>query len=208
MIRQFDEYGPQYPNGPAQTSDELVAVLYDELRALARSHLARQSPAHTLQPTALVHEAWLRLSQGRTAVWDSRGHFFASAARTMRQIVVDAARKRAALKRGGGRSRETLTGIPAFDVVDPTELLALDDAITNLAEHDQQLADIVVLRHFAGLNIDETAAALELSDRTIVRGWRFARAWLAAELGSGDSIADSTVGDRAPHVEGASDASA
>jgi len=167
------------PHAPSQ----LLPLVYDELRKLAAQKLARESPGQTLQPTALVHEAYLRLvGVDEEQQWDNRGHFFAAAAEAMRRILVDMARQKASLKRGGGRGR--------VDVVDellaapePREdLVALDAALAKLAETDKQAAELVHLRYFAGLPIREIAEILGLAPRTADRLWAFARAWLHQEI--------------------------
>src|SRR5690349_7577193 len=167
------------------TSGELLPEVYDELRKLARARLARERDRHqTLQPTALRHEAYLRVSgdeQGRR--WDRRGHFFAAAALAMRRILVERARHYQRIKHGGAEQRAELdTGIMR---VDPalTDLVAVDEALTRLEQTDPRKAQIVSLRYFAGLSIEETAGALDLSPATVKNEWAFARAWLFRVLG-------------------------
>ncbi|MCA8960321.1 MAG: RNA polymerase subunit sigma [Planctomycetes bacterium] len=167
----------------SRSTRDLAPMLYDELRSLARRQMAGVRPGQTLQPTALLHEAYLRLSRDPSREWESREHFVRVAACTMRCVIVDAARERAALKRGGHQRRESLTDCPVFEAPLDFDVLALDEALDRLREFDPQLADIVQLRYFAGLNAEETAAALDLSSRTVSRGWRCARAWLHGELG-------------------------
>jgi RNA polymerase sigma factor (TIGR02999 family) len=173
--------------GDPDASSQLLPLVYDELRKLAGQMLARETPGQTLQPTALVHEAYLRLvGEDQEQHWDSRGHFFAAAAEAMRRILVEIARQKASLKRGGGRER--------LDVVDdllaapePREdLLALDAALTRLAETDKQAAELVQLRYFAGLPIREIAEILGIAPRTADRLWAFARAWLHEEIAGGE----------------------
>jgi RNA polymerase sigma-70 factor, ECF subfamily len=166
---------------PANVSD-ILPLVYDELRRLARRYMARERPGHSLQATALVHEAYLRLLKDKQQPWQNRTHFFAIAANSMRQILVERARARAASKRGGSRVRVTMgedivaAGEPSID------LLALDEALTKLAGFDPQLARIVELRFFGGLSIEEAAEAIAASPATVKRSWSVARAWLKREL--------------------------
>jgi RNA polymerase sigma factor (TIGR02999 family) len=169
--------------GDPAAASQLLPLVYDELRKLAAQKLARETPGQTLQPTALVHEAYLRLvGEDKEQHWDSRGHFFAAAAEAMRRILVEIARQKASLKRGGDRER--------LDVVDdllatpePREdLVALDAALTKLAETHKQAAEVVQLRYFAGLPMREIADILGLSLRTANRLWVFAKAWLHQEI--------------------------
>jgi RNA polymerase sigma factor (TIGR02999 family) len=179
--------------GDPRASDELARLVYAELRRQARSALRREGESHTLQPTALVHEAWLRLDGQHNASWESRTQFFAVAAQTMRRVLVDHARKRQARKRAGARVQVTLsdvdrtrttpgdaaTGDAAVEAID---LLVLDDALERLAAFDLRKARLVELRYFAGLSIPEAAAALGVSAATVGREWAVARAWLRREL--------------------------
>lgn len=170
--------------GDARASDSLVELVYDELRRQARLALRRENEGHTLQPTALVHEAWLRLGDQRDARWESRSQFFAVAAQTMRRVLLDHARARGALKRGGGAEQVALTdSTAATDTdVDAVDLIALDAALTRLAAVDPQKARLVDLRYFAGLSIPEAAEVLGVSTATVIREWAVARAWLRREL--------------------------
>jgi RNA polymerase sigma factor (TIGR02999 family) len=172
--------------GDPNAASQLLPLVYDELRKLAAQKLARETPGQTLQPTALVHEAYLRLvGENEEQSWDSRGHFFAAAAEAMRRILVEIARQKTSLKRGGDRHR--------MDVVDsllatpePREdLVALDAALTRLAETDKQAAELVQLRYFAGLPIREVAEILGIAPRTADRLWAFAKAWLLKEIEDG-----------------------
>lgn len=171
-------------DGPG-SSDELLPEVYDELRKLARARLARERrPGHTLQATALVHEAYLRVSSGGSGQrWDRRGHFFAAAAQAMRRILVERARYYQRVKHGQAAEHVELDS--AIMRVDPalTDLVAVDEALTRLEETDARKAQIVSLRYFAGLSIEETAAALDLSPATVKNEWTFARAWLYRALG-------------------------
>src|SRR3954468_9652318 len=174
--------GEGAPHPPSQ----LLPLVYDELRKLAAQKLARETPGQTLQPTALVHEAYLRLiGEDEEQHWDSRGHFFAAAAEAMRRILVEIARQKASLKRGGDRDRldvvESLLATP-----EPREdLVALDAALTKLAETDKQAAELVQLRYFAGLPIRDIAEILGIAPRTADRLWAFAKSWLHQEIESG-----------------------
>lgn len=164
------------------TPDDLVPQVYDELRRLARARLQRLAPGQTLQATALVHEAWLGLADQST--WNGRGHFFGAAAQAMRDIVVDRVRAKGRQKRGGDRERVAFDEeLPVIDTGVPTDdLIALDAALSELQREHPRPAEIVVRRYFAGQSNAEIAADLETSTRTIERGWRFARAWLAKRL--------------------------
>ena len=167
--------------GDQAALERLLPLVYDELRRLAADHLGRERPDHTLQPTALVHEAWIRLVDQTRTSWESRGQFLAVAATSMRRILVDHARRRAAKKRDAGRPitlEENLAGD-----TEPEEVLGVNDALERLAELDARQARIVELRYFAGLTVEETAAVLELSPATVKREWTSAKAWLQLELG-------------------------
>ena len=164
------------------TVSTLMPVVYDELRRLARHYLAREHAPRSIQATALVHEAYLRLARDKAQQWHGRTHFHAIAAIAMRRILVERARARAASKRGGSHVRVTLNEALVADDDQPSELLALDSALTRLAEIAPQRARIVELRFFGGLTIEETAEALEVSPATVKRGWTIARAWLQREM--------------------------
>ena len=179
--------------GEAQASESLVRLVYAELRRQAQLVLRREDEGHTLQPTALVHEAWLRLGDQQDARWESRTQFFAIAAQMMRRVLLDHARTRHALKRGGAAVQVSLGDGDFFAVetgarptpgtsLDPLDVIALDDALIRLAVLDPQKARLVELRYFAGLSIPETAATLGVSTATIGREWAIARMWLRREL--------------------------
>jgi RNA polymerase sigma factor (TIGR02999 family) len=169
--------------GDPRAAEQLLPLVYEELRKLAAQRMARESPGQTLQATALVHEAYLRLVDAEKVWhWNSRGHFFAAAAEAMRRILVENARRKASLKRGGGRGREGLpeSRLAAPEVAD--DLVALDEALTQLAQTDALAAELVKLRYFAGLTSAEAARALGISARTADRTWVYARAWLLKKL--------------------------
>jgi RNA polymerase sigma factor (TIGR02999 family) len=174
--------------GEASALDRLTPLVYDELRRLAGLHMRKEHPGHTLQATALVNEAFLRLVDARDVDWQDRIHFFAVAARIMRRILVDAARARASLKRGGGAERVAhstavdLDKLPAVASDLGAQLCALDDALEALARMDPRRAQVVDLRYFGGLTIEETGQVLDISPQSVMRDWRLARAWLAREL--------------------------
>jgi RNA polymerase sigma factor (TIGR02999 family) len=173
--------------GDPAAAAELLPLVYDELRKLAAARLASEAPGQTLQPTALVHEAYLRLvGAGAGPDWNGRGHFFAAAAEAMRRILVEAARRRATAKRGGGRDRVALDHlpVPAGDD-DPADLLALDEALAELEGHDPQAAALVKLRYYAGLSHQEAAGALGIGRRAADRLWAVARAWLFRRVSDG-----------------------
>lgn len=171
--------------GDGAAASELLPLVYDRLRAIARERMRQENVGHTLQATALVHEAYLRLVGDEAMSWSSRAGFYCAAAQAMRRILIDHARRRGRVKRGGGLNRQPLDAIDLAITDDADDVLALDAALNRLAERDARAARIVELRFYAGLSVEETAAALELSDRTVKREWSFARAWLFKELGAG-----------------------
>ena len=175
---------PEPPSpSPTAGSAELDARLYAELRALAASFLGRERVGHTLQPTALVHEAWIRLSSEDDERWADRAHVFAVSAQVMRRVLVDHARRKQAAKRGGDRERITLSpDITPSPDAEEVDLLALDEALDRLAALDERQARVVELRFFAGLTVEEAAEALGVSERTVAGDWRLARAWLSRAL--------------------------
>jgi len=166
--------------GDRRAAAELLPLVYDELRTLAAARMSAESPGHTLDATALVHEAYLRLIGDKE--YDGRGHFFAAAAEAMRRILVDAARSKARFKRGGTRRRVELTDVPREAERDPDLLLTLDEAFDRLAAEDAASADVARLHLFAGLSIDEAARALGVSRAAAYRHWSYARAWLQLAL--------------------------
>ncbi len=169
--------------GDALASGRLVPLVYDELRTLARRKLARESPGHTLNATALVHEAYLRLvGNDVDGKWDSRGHFFAAASEAMRRILVENARRKLSLKRGGDRAREDVE-VDAIAVPKPDEdLIALDEALSKFEARDPIKASLVKLRYFSGMTIPQAAEVLGISSTTADRYWSYARAWLKVEI--------------------------
>jgi RNA polymerase sigma factor (TIGR02999 family) len=169
--------------GDPRAVEQLFPLVYNELRRLAAQRLAKEEAGQTLQPTALVHEAYLRLVAAEKArTWKSRGHFFAAAAEAMRRILVDNARRKARAKHGGGRRRVELDDAVPAPPGAAEELLALDEVLTRLAAEDPQAAAVVQLRYFAGLSVEEAAQALGISRAGAYRHWTFARAWLLQEL--------------------------
>ncbi len=172
--------------GDRDAARDLMPIVYDRLRALAASYFQRERSDHTLQPTALVNEAFVQLVDRKDPRWNGRTHFFAIAASEMRRILVDHARARHALKRGGGRRRVTLSGL-ASELPSQLDAMALDDALRSLSEVDERAARIVELRYFGGLAVEEIASVLGVTSRTIRNDWRTARAWLLAELGKPDA---------------------
>ena len=168
---------------PVEAAEQLWPLLYDELRRLAAAKLAREATGQTLQPTALVHEAWLRLGGPDQRTWQNRAHFFASAAEAMRRILIDRARSRQALRHGGGQLRVNLTDLDLAAAADDDRILAVDEAIEKLALVEPAKARLVRLRYFSGLTLEETAQVLGISEPTAKRWWAYARAWLLNELG-------------------------
>ena len=169
--------------GDLQAADRLLPLVYKELRKLAAAHLANEEPGQTLQPTALVHEAYLRLVGGANPEqWNSRGHFFAAAATAIRRILIDNARRKQTQKRGGGYVRQDLDELELCLPEPREDLIALDEALKKLAEVNPQAAELVQLSYFAGLTLPEAARNLGISPRTAGRLWTYARAWLRREI--------------------------
>ena len=168
--------------GDASAADDLLPLVYQQLRALAASQMATERPGHTLQATALVHEAFMRLAGPREISWQNQAHFYAAAAEAMRRILVDHARRKKRKKRGGSRQRLMLNVLDLAASDNSEEILALDEALHRLETQEPDAANVVRLRFFAGLSVDQTAEALGLSPRTVDRRWKFARAWLYREL--------------------------
>jgi RNA polymerase sigma factor (TIGR02999 family) len=170
--------------GDPRAAGELLPLVYEELRRLAAQRLADERPGHTLQPTALVHEAYLRLLGDDARRWADRGHFFRAAAESMRRILIDHARAKRGPKRGGSRNRVSLDLAELATESDGDEILAVTEAISRLEQQNPEVAEIVRLRFYVGLSAEETARALGVSQRTVYRDWTYARAWLIRELGA------------------------
>jgi RNA polymerase sigma factor (TIGR02999 family) len=177
----------EWSNGNEEVLEEMLPLIYEELRRLAHNFLYRERPGHTLQTTALVHEAYLKLIDQRDARWQNRAHFFAIAAQAMRRILIDSARKHIAEKRGGGGEKLSLDEVATISLEPDTDLLALDEALKALAEIDPSQSRIIELRYFGGLTIEETAEVVKLSPATIKREWAMARAWLHQALMAGQT---------------------
>ncbi|HZW11424.1 MAG TPA: ECF-type sigma factor [Phycisphaerales bacterium] len=177
------------PRHPAPTafreghSPELLGAVYDQLRAVAQQRMSEENPGHTLQATALVHEAYLRIAHDRRVPFESPAHFYIAAAEAMRRILLDHARSKGALKRGGGGARDRLSVVDLAAAGDPDEILALDEALARLERAEPKVAAVVRLRFFAGLTGEQTAGALGVSARHVDRLWVYARAWLLREMG-------------------------
>jgi len=171
--------------GESQAAEALLPRVYEELRRIAAYKMAQESAGHTLQPTALVHEAWLRMIGDGNERFAGRAHFFAVAAEAMRRILVESARRKRSLKRGGGAQREELDESHLVLAAPSEEMLAIDEALDRLAAEDPQSANLVKLRYFVGMTMDEAAAALGLPLRTAERLWTYARAWLRREISGG-----------------------
>ncbi len=174
--------------GESSAAEELLPLAYDTLRRIAAQKMASERAGHTLQPTALVHEAYLRLlgPEGEQLDWNSRGHFFSAAATAMRRILIESARRKQAAKRGGGVEHTTYDESELAFSTPSDEVLAVDEALKKLEEEDPDLARVVVLRYFAGMTVPETAAALDVSTSTIDRQWRCAKAWLYREISASE----------------------
>jgi len=172
----------RWKDGDETALQELVPIVHEELRRVARRQMAAERPGHTLQPTALVNEAYLRLVNLREMQWQDRAHFFAMAARLMRRILVDFARSRGYQKRGGGAQQVSFT--EALDIAEaqPTDVVALDEALESLAQVDERKSRVIELRFFGGLSVDETAEVLNVSRETVKRDWTFAKMWLLRHL--------------------------
>jgi RNA polymerase sigma factor (TIGR02999 family) len=172
--------------GDPKAADGLLPLVYEELRLLAAQKLSQERPGQTLQATALVHEAYLRLVDAQAQSWDGRGHFFAAAAEAMRRILVENARRKNRLKRGGERQRIDLDDATLSIEPPPENIIALDEALTKLAQENGAIADVVKLRYFAGLSLEQISEIVGVSRRTVSSYWAYARAWLFREIGSAD----------------------
>jgi RNA polymerase sigma factor (TIGR02999 family) len=169
--------------GDGKAAEELLPLVYEELRRLAVAKMAQERPGQTLQPTALVHEVWLRLVRTPGQSWQNRAHFFRTAAECMRRILIDSARRKQQIRHGGGQRRVELEGLEIADDSDLQQLMDVNEALDRLAVQDSTKAEIVKLRFFGGLENQEIAELMGVSERTVERGWRFAKAWLLSELG-------------------------
>lgn len=177
--------------GDAMALERLIPAVYQELRSLAERYLRAENPGHTLQPTALVHEAYLRLIDQTQVEWRNRAHFFGVAAQMMRRILVDHAKTKRRHKRGGGAIKLSLDEALNYGQAQARELIALDDALQALAAFDERKSRVVELRYFGGLSVEETAQVLDLSAQTIIRDWNMAKAWLYQQLaGAGEEGGD------------------
>lgn len=173
----------QLEHGDPSATEALLPMVYGELRRLASIYLRNEQPDQTLQATALVHEAYLRLTlENECETWNSRGHFFSAAAEAMRRILVETARRKQSIKRGGGRRRCPLREAELAVLADPDRLLSIDDALNRLAQQSPEAAELVKLRLYAGLTVDEAAQVIGLARSTAYRQWTYARAWLRAAL--------------------------
>jgi RNA polymerase sigma factor (TIGR02999 family) len=179
MLEALEQGGPH-------AADQLLPLVYEELRRMAAHKMAGEAPGHTLQPTALVHEAWLRLAPAQQS-WQNRAHFFGAAAEAMRRILVDHARRKQSLKRGGGAEQVELHESAIVLAAPPEELLAVHEALDKLAREDAPAAELVKLRYFVGMNMEEAASALGMSKRSAESLWTYARAWLHQEIRGGSS---------------------
>jgi RNA polymerase sigma factor (TIGR02999 family) len=168
--------------GTSRTAEQLLPLLYDELRQLAAQKMARENPGQTLQATALVHEAWLRLGGDRQPAWQNRAHFFAAAAEAMRRILVDNARRKKTEYHGGKLERIAFDGLDLAAAMEDEQLLAVHEALDRFAARDAFKAELVKLRFFAGLTMEETAKVMDISEPTAKRYWAYARAWLFREI--------------------------
>ena len=174
-----------WSDGDESALDRLIPLVYEELRKLAHRYMSKERPDHTLQTTALVNEAYLRLVNWKEVHWQNRAHFFAVSAQMMRRILVDFARNRQYLKRGGGALQVSLGEAAALTECRTSDLVALDEALTALFEVDKRKGQVVEMRFFGGLSVKEASAVLKVSEETIMRDWRLAKVWLLRELGRG-----------------------
>ena len=172
-------------SGDAKAADRLLPLVYDELRKLAAHKMVNESSGHTLQPTALVHEAWLRLVGSEQRTWQNRVHFFGAAAEAMRRILIDRARRKRAMRHGGGQKRVDVEDVEIASATADDQLLAVNEALDKLAMQDKQKAELVKLRYFIGMTIEEAAQILGVSEPTAKRYWAYARAWLYHEIQKG-----------------------
>jgi len=182
-LSEFTHILERVEHGDAKAAGELLPMVYDELRRLAARKMAHEAAGHTLQPTALVHEAWMRLGGNDAPTFQNRAHFFGAAAEAMRRILIEHARRRLAAKRGAGAEVVDLDGLEiSSPIADDDQLLAVNDALEKLATLDPRKAELVKLRYFVGLNFEETAAALNIAVPTAKQWWAYTRAWLTVEM--------------------------
>lgn len=172
--------------GDPKAADQLLPLVYEELRKLAAARMANEAPGQTLQPTALVHEAWLRLGGAEGRAWDGRAHFFGAAAEAMRRILIENARRKSALRHGAGQPRLDVDQLEIAAPAPDDQMLAVDEALNRLAALDREKAELVKLRYFVGLTIEEAAQTLGISQATAKRWWVYTRAWLHAEVRPND----------------------
>ena len=172
-------------HGDPHAAEELLPLVYEQLRDLAGKKMAKEAPGQTLQPTALVHEAWLRLVGNQNVQWEGRAHFFAAAAEAMRRILINNARRKCAVRHGGGQLRLDISQLEIATAAKDDEMLAVDEALERLAAHDKTKAELVKLIYFVGLTIPEAASILGISEPTAKRHWSYARAWLLASIEAG-----------------------
>jgi len=171
-----------WSDGDNEALQQLIPLVYDELHRMAKRYMNKQPPGNTLQTTALIHEAYLKIADNREKTWQNRAHFFAVAAQAMRHILVDRARSRQADKRGGAPQIISLEDAPILSAARASELVALDDALKMLSALDERRGRVVELRYFGGLSVEETAEVLKVSPQTVMRDWQFAKTWLLREL--------------------------
>jgi len=164
--------------GDPHASEELIPLVYDELRRLAAIHMARETGGQTLQPTALVHEAWVRLVEGKAGVWENRAHFFGAAAEAMRRILIERARRKSRLKHGGGKERVDFESLELAAALPDDKVILVDEALERLKEQDPETAKVVLLKFFGGMTNEEIVEITGTSDRTVRRQWNYAKAWL------------------------------
>ena len=190
IVGEVTQILSEIEDGDGQAAEKLLPLVYEELRKLAAARMSQEKPGQTLQATALVHEAYIRLVDTEKAQrWDSRAHFFAAAAEAMRRILVENARRKQRLKRGGELARESLEDVPVQCEVPEDDLLDLDEALAQLAREDPQKAEVVKLRFFAGLSHEESAQVLGIATVTAKRHWRYARVWLHRQMHKGQTEA-------------------
>lgn len=164
--------------GESQASEELLPLVYDELRRIAAARMAQESAGHTLQPTALVHEVWLRLTGGQKQSWENRAHFFGAAAEAMRRILIERARRKSRLKRGSGQALLDIADLDVIAVMPDDKILLVDEALEQLKLEDPEKSKVVMLKFFAGLTNEQVAEIMNVNERTVRRQWEFAKAWL------------------------------